>query len=144
MAAYFCSKYPFRGDLSKARLTKMFYLADWKNALLHDEQLTEIRWFYNHYGPYVDDVLRAIEGDSRFKVTQTSNQFGSDKALVTYHGSVPELDAETREVLDHVIDKTKALNWKDFLELVYSTFPVATGQKGEFMNLVTDALAYKA
>jgi hypothetical protein len=31
--AYLCEHYPHKDDLSKARLTKLVYLADWKSAI---------------------------------------------------------------------------------------------------------------
>jgi hypothetical protein len=31
--AYYCKQYPHKAELSKARLTKMVYLADWKSAI---------------------------------------------------------------------------------------------------------------
>ncbi len=42
--AYIIANYPFKGELSNARLTKMVYLTDWKNALLSGRQVTDISW----------------------------------------------------------------------------------------------------
>ena len=70
VVAYLCSHYPHREELSKARLTKMVYLADWKSALQRGSQLTEIKWQFNHYGPYVDDVVNSVRNDPEFEIVQ--------------------------------------------------------------------------
>ena len=54
--------------LSKGRLNKLIYLADWKNCLEHNEQLTTIQWKFNHYGPYVDEIQNVIENDSKKRI----------------------------------------------------------------------------
>lgn len=64
--AYFCIRYPYKGELSKARLTKLVYLADWFSALIDDHQLTDIDWLFNHYGPYVDDVFEVASRSPDF------------------------------------------------------------------------------
>ncbi|MEZ5576726.1 MAG: DUF4065 domain-containing protein [Candidatus Competibacteraceae bacterium] len=51
--AYFGIEYPHKFELSKARLTKMIYLADWFSSLADGKKLTDIEWLFNHYGPYV-------------------------------------------------------------------------------------------
>ncbi len=43
--AYYCDRYPHKEELSKARLTKMVYLADWKSAIVHGKQISDIKWF---------------------------------------------------------------------------------------------------
>ena len=47
--AYFCLHYPHKRELSKARLTKLVYLADWFSALIFRRQITNINWIFNHF-----------------------------------------------------------------------------------------------
>ena len=54
---YILVKYPKIEELSKPRLVKLIYLIDWKHSIEFGEQYTDIRWIYNHYGPYVNDVI---------------------------------------------------------------------------------------
>jgi len=67
IVAYFCSNYVYKDELSKVRLTKMVYLVDWRSAITDGKQLTRIQWHFNHYGPYVEDVVASIKYDSAFK-----------------------------------------------------------------------------
>ena len=79
---YLLKKYPHKSELSNARATKMIYLADWKSAIDNDNTMTNIRWKYDLYGPWVDDVVILAENDPDFIVDLTKNQFGNDKKLI--------------------------------------------------------------
>lgn len=142
--AYFCSKYPRKTELSKARLTKMVYLADWRSAIEHGQQITRIEWVYNHYGPYVDDVADIARDDPAFSVVLTANVYGGQKAVIRYLGveDWPSLSASDRRVLDYVIAKTAPMFWNDFIELVYSTHPIATQPQYARLDLVALASEY--
>lgn len=145
VAVYLCTKYPHKGELSKARLTKMVYLADWRSAIVHGHQITAIDWFYNYYGPFVDDVMESVRTDPAFSVTQTTNFFGGQKELVslnTTEASWPSLTSKDISILDHVIDETSSLYWNDFIKLVYSTYPIITQERLARLNLVELAQEY--
>ena len=66
--AYFCTNYPYQKELSKARLVKMLYLADWKNSIENGRQLTDTKWIFNQYGPYVNDIIDYLKSDKRFEI----------------------------------------------------------------------------
>ena len=142
---YYCKQYPLKGELSKARLTKMVYLADWKSAIEHGKQLTSINWIFNHYGPYVDDVSALALSDPNFNVESDVTSFGNRKQIISLKRPdlSHNLNKKEQEILDHVIKETKRLNWDGFIQLVYSTFPVLTGIRGKTMNLVAAAQKYK-
>lgn len=142
--AYFCDKYPHKDDLSKARLTKMVYLADWRSAIVNGRQVTSLEWVFNHYGPYLDTVYDIAKTDAHFKVRDERTMFGSPKQVIELVNGegLAELDASTRVVLDHVIEKTKDLTWRKFLALVYSTYPVASQPKYSTLNLPALAHTY--
>ncbi len=143
--AYLCIRYPHKYELSKTRLTKMVYLADWRSAITEGEQLTNIRWIFNHYGPYVDDVWREAQSNGGFRVTSDTNMFGDPKEVVAYVGSnEPNLTEREKDVLDHVIAKTQSLSWKDFIRLVYSTYPVLSRGRYDDLPLTEIAEEYKA
>jgi hypothetical protein len=58
---YIFKTYPKVEELSKPRLVKLIYLIDWKHAIDNGTQATNIQWYFNHYGPYVDDVIDLIK-----------------------------------------------------------------------------------
>ena len=143
--AYFCLKYPYPNELSKARLVKMLYLADWKNSIEHQAQLTDTDWIFNQYGPYVNDIIENIKYDSRFEIIDKTNSYGSPKQLIKVIDDykITTLTVENVEILDFVINATSVLNYSDFIDLVYSTFPIKVSSKMSQLDLVQLAKDYK-
>ncbi|OEF21054.1 hypothetical protein A145_04925 [Vibrio splendidus 5S-101] len=148
IVAYYCLNYPYPSELSNARITKLVYLADWYSALGDGETLTNIQWLFNHYGPYVDDVINNVKFNSSFTVTPTQTTFGSEKSVISFRGMeidvYGELSARTRQILDLVIEKTKDLYFNDFIDYVYSTYPVRAQNRYAVLNLVQLASEYKS
>lgn len=142
---YLCTKYPNSNELSKARLAKMVYLADWRSAITRGEQITETEWIYNHYGPYVREVEETANVDGAFEVERTTNVYGHDKDLIRLRAGVTaeNLTVDDKDVLDHVIETTSSMYWSDFLKLVYSTYPILTQPRFAKLDLVELARAYK-
>jgi hypothetical protein len=146
--AYLCARYPHKTELSKARLNKMIYLADWRSALTQNMQLTELEWTFNHYGPYLDDVFDIALRNPRFKVRDTLNAYGSPKQIIELKDANDDasdrLSSTERSILNHVIEQTKELYWSDFIRLVYSTYPIATQPRYVKLDLPRLAQTYNA
>jgi Protein of unknown function (DUF4065) len=145
VVAYLAEKYPHKQELSKARLTKMVYLADWKAAIDRGEQLTDIQWKFNHYGPYVLDVVNTARDNAEFDVIATTNAHGGLKELirVKVRGSYGSLTKTDKAMLDYIMSETAPLGWDSFMQLVYSTYPVISRTRGETLNLVPIANEYR-
>jgi uncharacterized protein YwgA len=143
--AYLCERYPYKSELSKARLTKMIYLADWRLALTNRRQVTSLKWVFNHYGPYLDDVKNEAQTNPRFELKRDRNLYGKVKELVTLaeHPSHFELDDQEKAALEHVVEKTKDLTWGRFIKLVYSTYPIATQPRYVPLDLESLADTYQ-
>lgn len=142
---YVCLHYPHKDDLSKARLTKIVYLADWKSAIERDRQITNITWQFNHFGPYVDDVILTARTDPRFVIIQTRNYYGEPKEVVRVQDGVeePNFDIEEKAILDFIIEKAARKTWSDFISLVYSTYPIITQVRFSELDLVGLAREYR-
>lgn len=142
---YFCKHYPHKDELSKARLTKMVYLADWRSAITSRRQLTDLTWTFNHYGPYLDDVVQEAQRSGDFKVRTTTNLYGSLKEVIeaSPNAAEPALSGEERAILDHVIAETNRLYFNDFIKLVYSTYPIVTQPRYQELDLVELAGEYE-
>lgn len=144
--AYFCHEYPYSDELSNSRLTKLVYLADWVSSLVDNRQLTDITWLFNHYGPYVDDVKNAVMSSPNFIFHSDHNSFGSSKNVIRYTGRIAdvELSERDKEILNLVIEKTKGKYYNEFIDYVYSTYPVQSKNRYATLNLVELAREYKA
>lgn len=142
--AYLCVNYPptSRDDLSNARLTKLVYLADWKSARHTSAQITDIKWVLNHYGPWVQDVIKTVKSDPRLKILDDLNAYGSGKKTITIDTRLPldsldlRLDKEVKVILDSVIADTQNLYFGQFVEHVYDTYPVRHRNRFGQLDLV--------
>lgn len=144
---YFC--YRCR-RLSKARLTKMVYLADWESAVSSGATITGIDWYFNHYGPYVEDVVKAALDDSHFiEAEPTVNMHGSPMVNLKWKNwwklyRTPRcLSPQEVQILDDVVSLSRRLRWAPFIDHVYSTYPVAVTNQYERLDLVKCAREFK-
>lgn len=137
---FILNNYPYADDLSKTRITKIVYLSDWYNAQQNGSQITPIQWYFDHYGPYVTDVIDAAETDEEIEISSTYSMFGSPKLLITTKDKTKKLlvnnlsDSE-KQAINNVITETKHLNFNEFIDYVYSTFPITTSGKYNYLNL---------
>lgn len=141
---FLVSNYPHKKELSKARLTKMVYIADWKSALTYGRQLTNIRWQFNHYGPYVDTVIDTVYEDPDIDVISTTNMYGHPKVLIQSRINHHEyqLDSEEIHILQHVINETANMYWDDFIRYVYSSYPITSQSRYSDLDLPKLAQQY--
>lgn len=145
VVAYICQRYPYAGELSKARLTKLVYLSDWKMCIQTDHQITPIRWYFNHFGPYVDDVEQLARNDRAFAIDRTNNFYGGLKEIIRLVGEIhPDLTVQERLAIDFSIENTQNLSWDAFIKLVYSTYPVLTESRFDYLDLPTLSRQYKS
>lgn len=144
---YIVRYYPFDYELTKTRLTKLVYLIDWDSSIECGKQLTDIEWYFNHYGPFVSDVFDTADEDSDLRIVEKVSNFGTKKFLVESKIEKSELQFELSEseikIIDEVIDKTKSMNWNEFIDHVYSTFPIVKSEKYGVLNLVKLAEEYR-
>ena len=137
--AYFCIHTESKSDLSKARLTKLVYLADWFSAQETGQPMTNIRWVFNHYGPYVNDVVDFARNHPDFVVTSTYNEYGSYKEQIDLSDSYNEphinlLPDEERR-LARILHETSPLYFNAFIDYVYSTYPVTHSNRYDSLDL---------
>lgn len=145
VAGYLCENYPYKGELSKARLTKMVYLADWKSCVDRNKQITRICWIFNHYGPYVDDVVADVKKHQKnFEINVSSTMYGDTKEVISLTQKKEwALSEEEKRIIDHIIEQTKTLTWNSFIRLVYSTFPVLVSERSSSLDLQKLARRYQ-
>ncbi|MBS0655153.1 MAG: SocA family protein [Verrucomicrobia bacterium] len=144
--AYFTKNYLSKSDLSNARITKLIYLSDWHHAINYQSQITTINWYFDNYGPFVNDVFDAVcQHKDIFNIKIITNIYGSDKTIFILKDEnyIPVLDESERQSLDHIINITQNLNWNDFIKLVYSTYPIASSQRYTHLDLLKKAREYK-
>jgi hypothetical protein len=143
--AFLVRNYPYKNELSNARLTKMIYLADWRAAITRGRQITDLRWEFNHYGPYLHDVIDEARANPEFHVNTGHTVYGSRKQVIALVDGAPPTDLEhwEEEALKHVIGETSSLTWSEFIGLVYSTYPIVSQDRYNTLDLVELARGYQ-
>jgi hypothetical protein len=147
--AYILKNYPqnMAHELSNARVTKMLYLADWHQAINRGNQITSINWYFDNYGPYVNDVRAEAEANpSLFKIMWTNNMYGQPKLMLGLNDRsyVPNISPEVKSSLDHVLEQTQKMYWDSFIKLVYSTYPITSSDRYSQLDLINKASEYRA
>jgi len=144
---YILEVYPKLEELSKPRLVKLIYLIDWKHAINTNEQYTNIKWIYNHYGPYVNDVIHVMKlNPNEFIVSSRQNPYGgvTDKFKLNRNSNTAsEIDSEVKNITEFLISKTAHLSWSKFISVVYSTYPVKNNLKYSSLDLEGLAKEYR-
>lgn len=112
-----------------------------------DKQLTDIKWYFDHYGPYVSDVFDTADEDSELTIVEKVSNFGTKKYIVEAKfdkdNLIIDLDENEKSIIDRVIEETKNMNWNDFIDYVYSTYPIEISEKYGILNLVELAKKFK-
>ncbi len=140
---YLCTRYRLRRAVSKARLTRLVYLADWRSALVRDRQMTDIAWYYDHFGPNTDVVWKTVYEDEHFNIDDRGRGTSDLKVSISVKKPFDFVSlSDDKEILNHVVRTTAKLPWPEFMKLVYSTFPILAGRKYETLNLVVLAQQY--
>lgn len=137
---YIVKNYPYPDDLTKTRITKLVYLIDWENVKEYGTQITNIEWFFDHYGPYVSDVLDEADEDKTVSINSTISNFGTVKYIVKPKNDKKELlyddlTDNDKDIIDRVIDKTKSFYWNEFINYVYSTEPIKKSTRYSALDL---------
>ncbi|RZM80366.1 hypothetical protein C3B51_12465 [Pseudoalteromonas rubra] len=144
---YILLNYPHKDELSASRLTKMLYLVDWKSSLDSNRQITNANWFFNHYGPYVEDFIEMARLDRDIVIEEATTFYGGYKQMLRleqYSSNDIYIGVFERGVVDFVISATKDKHYDEFIQLVYSTYPVVSSQRYSHLDLVAKAREYKA
>lgn len=132
---YICAVYPHSHELSNARLTKLIYLADWESIKATGNQVTDIYWYFDNYGPFVHNVYEVANEDPEIEIVKTQTIYGTPKVMFRYEGDIPDIDSNLKKILDSVIENTKNLYWNDFIKYVYSTPPIEGSNRYTFLKL---------
>ena len=126
------SIYPQSKELTRDRLVKLTYLADWRSAITYKKQITSVQWYINNYGPYIEDMYKIL-ADEKFDINQEIQRRKTEKY---------NCDRKINLVVNFIIDKTQDLDSNTFSNLVFSTFPLATSPKYCYIDLVAKANQY--
>ena len=76
--------------------------------------------------------------NNNFRVINTFTQFNTEKSIIYYIGREDNITISNDEVsiLNFVIEKTKNFYFDEFIDYVYSTYPISSNERYSELNLV--------
>lgn len=137
---YLVNTYPYPDDLSRTRTTKLLYLIDWGSVQKTGNQMTEIEWYLDNYGPYTSDVYNVITNDPELSSVETVSPLGTKKYITkstVQNEPLPyELSNDERHIIDNIIAETKDLSFNTFINHVYETDPIVQSKSHGRLELI--------
>ena len=144
VSVYLWNSYPKekRYHFTKSRFSKLLYLIDWFSVLKGGSQLTEIKWYFDHFGPY-EDLKHLLYKPGLFDVREYSTDNGITRYYVSDNKKEPmalpeensDLSQSNKEHIDDVINETKDMDWNTFVDFVYRTPPVRQSVQYTYIDL---------
>lgn len=139
--------------IPKELLVELLYLADWRSALEKGNQVSDIVWRLNFNGidcHPIDEAARlpyspiGIVRASQL-VPERRREFG-DAEVVVLSDHVPDIGLLSIDgviELDFALDQFGQLGAHEFINLVYSTYPVLKAVPLQELDLVSFAREYR-
>jgi hypothetical protein len=143
---YLAMNFPKDNILSVSRLCKMVYLADWRASIYYRSQLTSFEWKINYSGPYSEDLEDTLYNNNDIFKISKSIIAGCGNIKIVECKRIPiisKLLPDDKDILDKVLSATCQLDWDSFIEIVYSTYPIAMKDRYVKMDLPKLAQEYK-
>lgn len=128
VVAYLRRRYPANG-LSRVRLRRMAYLADWKSAIERGRQMSGLVWTFGERGPTCPEAERLVEAELS----------GSQRSFFARY---PSLTAEDTRLLGFVVRSVGVKGYPEVEKLVYSTYPIFTQERHSDLDLAALAEEY--
>ena len=131
-----------RGQVSRLRLIKFLYLADWHAIRLTRNRLTSYPWRFYHYGPYSVETQRDIDLSVQQHLIEPRVLEGPEDEEVNLYrcyGDEPEIWRDIGVSLDSFlrreIDRWVGRPLPEFLDYVYfETEPMIHARRGDLLN----------
>lgn len=142
---YLYKQYPNPNQLSISRVMKLLYLMEWRYAITKFDKLTDIEWFQTEYGPFYKSLRLIFDESSNFKVLVKKDDYNKEQIIIEFLNNKENLTtkAETKEVVDFVIQHCKDYSWFELNNLVNSTYGILNTPQGQIINVVELAKKYK-
>lgn len=130
------------GKVTKTQLLKLIYLADFESVKYSGNQLSEIKWFYHHYGPYdksLDKRLQLLEKEKFIKVEQKNKKSHPDEIYFVYQATDKRINNDfspvQKDILETIINQFGSFTLSSLLDYVYHTSPMQGAVKGRIIDL---------
>lgn len=120
-----------KGHITKTQLVKYIYLADLYSVKWTGEKLTDLDWYYYKFGPWHEDIDRALFSLEEKEIVQVSS---GESNLINMGEALNEIDSLNLPtslvlMLENIKKEWSSSNTKELLDYVYQTAPMIEVQK---------------
>lgn len=142
---YIVFNYKWKYSLSNARLTKLIFILDWNYSLEKWKQATNIKWYFDTYWPYVQDIINLIDSknDIFYKWYRIFFKWYWTEIKIKKELNNFKLPIELKKSIDFVLEKTEKLEFNDFIKFVYSLYPIQISNRYTNLDLISLSKDYK-
>ena len=131
--------------VSRSRLIKTIYLADWRAAIVQGSQITNADWVLSECGPYSPEIRQELtDNTTNFEIEacEIHDRMMNVVKLKKLTG-LRSFGQKDEVVTSFLRKKALRLDWGHFNQLVNSTFPVRVSLVGDKLDLADMAQKYK-
>jgi len=122
-----------RPSLTTFHVAKLAYLFDLACVQLFGEPRSGIHYKWWHYGPYGEDIDRAIgdlENKGKIKVEDyTTMKMRNSRLHSAVSSRKPKLTSDEEQLIEHVVKRFGFMTTAELKNFVYSTPPMIDAQK---------------
>lgn len=117
-------------NIKKELIHFVLFIVDWKYTLVYGEQLTNVKWFknqnsimdFNLNNKNLNDYLKEIEIKDNISI---------------HDENFSQIDLNRINLfIDFVKSKTEKMLYTEFVNLYFSTYPLISSNRNEFIDLV--------
>jgi len=131
-------------ELPSEKLARLVFLCDWKHSLDHGEQITDLEWSVSGFGSFGDVVNEVKKHPDLFDLRSYGHMYRPDEVVrLVDEDYQPELEDSEMDVAREIADLERKLNWAEFSQILYSTYPLLRSHSSKRSNLVELAKEYK-
>lgn len=131
-------------ELPSEKLARLVFLCDWKHSLDYGGQITDLEWSVSGFDSFGEVLGEIKEYPEMFELRSQGHVRRRDEVVRLVDESYqPQLEDSEKEVADDISEIDRKLNWAEFSQVLYSTYPLLVSQPGRRSNLAELANEYK-
>lgn len=137
-----CKNYIYIDNgLSESDLNRLLYLIDWRSCIVQEKPITIMRFNKRIVDPTTILMIILLKYEKLFMVELRD----IDKYIHIRNKHKPKLSNETKEIVDFIIKTYNKCQGLEFIQTIYSTYPMLGWNNDDYkiMDLVALAKEYK-
>ncbi len=139
-----------RGEVTLTKVNLLLYLIDWHLRINKKTGVSGVNWVNGSYGPHSAEVKSALERRALFEKRERETNSGRSVVCYDVIGAAQDISWDTKNSIKHVLkldDERRSPGAGDsdaeFKRLVLSTYGVMHTEKGDTIDIQSQAVEYR-